>query len=270
MGLPSQEVHGEYRQVDIFLDLWKNRSPMWQENMPVSPSLQPNASQEEVGRRLKVFNNITLEYDVEELMRFCHLEVFRDRIREVEAVIDESYRLVDPKAAYKTVKISEVKGNRLVLEEGSVFESELLAEKFKCTSEIAVYVATIGPALERRVTELGPRELSKSFMMDCIGTYALRQVCDIIQEDFQPGGGERLSKFSPGDTAYWDIRQQKVLFEVLGSQEVEDITGVRLNESYTMIPRKSVSGVIGDTEEQFLECQICKRRCEYRRAPFKG
>jgi len=243
---------------------------MWQENMPVSPSLQPNASQEEVGRRLKVFSDITLQYDVEELMRFCHLEVFRDRIREVEAVIEESYRLVDPKAAYKTVKISEVKGNRLVLEGGSVFESELLAEKFKCTSEIAVYVATIGPALERRVTELGPRELSKSFMMDCIGTYALRQVCDIVQKDFQPGGGERLSKFSPGDTAYWDIKQQKVLFDVLGAEEVPNATGVRLNESYTMIPRKSVSGVMGDTEEQFQECQICKRRCEYRRAAFKG
>ena len=219
---------------------------------------------------MKAFSNIMLEYDVEELMRFCHLDVFRDRIREVEAVIDESYRLIDPKAVYKTVKIFEVKGNRLVLEGGSVFESELLAEKLKCASKIAVYVATIGPALERGVTELGPKELSKSFMMDCIGTYALRQVSDIIQKDFQPDGGERSSKFSPGDTAYWDIRQQKVLFEVLGAEEVRNLTGVRLNEYYIMTPRKSVSGVMGYTEEQFQECQICRRRCEYRRAPFKG
>jgi len=218
---------------------------------------------------LKVLSNITLQYDIEELMRFCHLDVFRDRIREVEAVIDESYRLIDPKAVYKTVKISEVKGNRLVLEGGSVFESELLAEKLKCTSEIAVYVATIGPALERRVTELGPKELSKSFIMDCIGTYVLRKVSDIIQKDFQPGGRERLSKFSPGDTVYWDIREQKVLFDLLDAKEVENVIGVRLNESYLMIPRKSVSGVIGDTKEQFQECQICKRRCEYRRAPFQ-
>lgn len=219
---------------------------------------------------MKILSNISLQYDVEELMRFCHLDVFRDRIREVEAVIDESYKLIDPKAVYKTVKIFEVKGSRLVLEGGSVFESELLAEKLKCTPEIAVYVATTGPALERRVTELGPKELSKSFIMDCIGTYALRQVSDIIQKDFQPGGVERLSKFSPGDTAYWDLREQKVLFHVLGAEEVQNVIGVSLNESYVMIPRKSVSGVIGDTKEQFQECQICKRRCEYRRAPFKG
>jgi len=219
---------------------------------------------------MKALGNITLHYDLDELMRFCHLNCFRDRMKEVEAVIEESYRLIDPKAVYKTVKISEVKGNRLVLEGGSVFESELLAEKFKCTSEIAVYVATIGPALEKRVTELGPKELSKSFMMDCIGTYALRQVSDIIQENLQPGGGERLSKFSPGDTAYWDIRQQRALFDILGAKEVERAIGVRLNEYCIMTPKKSVSGVMGLTEEQFLECQICKRRCEYRRAPFKG
>jgi len=219
---------------------------------------------------LKILSNISLQYDVEELMRFCHLDVFRDRTREVEAVIDESYRLIDPKAVYKTVKISEVKGSRLVLEGGSVFESELLSEKFKCTPEIAVYVATIGPALEKRVTELGPKELSKSFIIDCVGTYALREVSDIIQKDFQPAGGERLSRFSPGDTIYWDIKQQKVLFDFLGVEEVEKATGVRLNEQCVMIPRKSVSGVMGDTEEQFQECQICKRRCEYRRVPFKG
>jgi len=65
---------------------------------------------------LKAFNNITSKYDVEELMRLCHLDVFRDRIKEVEAVIEESYRLIDPKAVYKTVKISEIKGSLLALE----------------------------------------------------------------------------------------------------------------------------------------------------------
>jgi len=204
------------------------------------------------------------------LMRFCHIDCMRDKTREVEAVIDESYRLIEPRAVYKTVRISEVKGGRLVLEGGSVFESELLAEKFKCTPEIAVYVLTIGPALERRVSELASRELFKSFIMDCVGTYALRQVFDIVRKDFQPDGEGRLSKFSPGSTAYWDLRQQKVLFDVLGGEDVENVTGVRLNESCIMIPRKSVSGVMGNTEEQFQECQICKRRCEYRRAPFKG
>jgi len=238
--------------------------------MSASHSLQPDASQEVVRRQLKAFSNMMLEYDVEELVRFCHIDCMRDKAREVEAVIDESYRLIDPKAVYKTVKISEVKGGRLVLEGGSVFESKLLAEKFKCTPEIAVYVLTIGPALERRVSELASRELFKSFIMDCVGTYALRQVFDIVRKDFQPDGEGQLSKFSPGSTAYWDLRQQRVLFDVLGAEEVENVTGVRLNESYIMIPRKSVSGVMGNTEEQFQECQICKRRCEYRRAPFKG
>lgn len=219
---------------------------------------------------MKVFRNITLEYDVEDVTRFCHFQRIRDRIEDVEAVIEEAYGLIDPKAMYKKVKVSEVRGSRLILEGGSVLESELLAVKFKCTPEIAVYVETIGPALEARVAELATRELSKSFVMDCVGTYALHQVFEIIQKDFQPDGGERLSKFSPGSTSYWDIRQQKVLFEILGLEEVEKTVGVKLNEYCIMIPKKSVSGAMGLTEEQFLECQICKRRCEYRRTAFKG
>jgi len=43
---------------------------MWQENTPVSLGLQQDASQEAVGRQLKAFSNMMLEYDVEELMRF--------------------------------------------------------------------------------------------------------------------------------------------------------------------------------------------------------
>lgn len=219
---------------------------------------------------MKVFDNITLKCDVEELTSFCHLNYIKDKIENFEAIIEEGYGLLDPKAMYTVAEITEVKGDQLILRDGHVFESNLLAEKFKCNSEIAVYIVTIGSTLERHVTELGPKDLSRSFIIDCIGTYALNQIHGIISKDFRPRGGDRISKFSPGATAYWDLRQQKVLFDILGAENVEKITGVRLNEYYIMIPKKTVSGVMGDTEEQFHECQICKRRCEYRRAPFKG
>ncbi len=219
---------------------------------------------------MKVLSNITLQYETEELIRFCHLNRIDDRIGDIESIIDEGYRLLDPRAIYKVAKIVEVKEDQLILEGGEIFESKLLAEKFKCAHEIAVYVLTIGPALERRVTELGTSELHKSFIMDCVGTYALRQVFDLMKKDYRPNGTERISKFSPCSTAYWDITQQKVIFRILGADTVERVTGVRLNDFCIMIPRKSMSGVMGDTEKQFHECEICKIRCEYRRAPFKG
>jgi len=158
----------------------------------------------------------------------------------------------------------------LIIEDGEILESKLMAEKFKCAHELAVYVLTIGPALERRVSELGTSDLYKSFLLDCIGTYALRQVFNIMKKDYRPNEEERISKFSPGSTAYWELTQQKVIFRILGTESVERYAGVKLNDYCVMITRKSTSGAMGDTEKQFHECQYCKIRCEYRRAPFKA
>ena len=91
-----------------------------------------------------------------------------------------------------------------------------------------------------------------------------------MKKDYRPDSEERISKFSPGSTTYWDITQQKVIFRILDDKEVENTTGIKLNEHYIMIPRKSVSGVMGDTDKPFQECQFCKIRCEFRRAPFEG
>ncbi len=218
---------------------------------------------------LRILDDIRLEYDVGEIIRFCHLNRISNKIGDVKEIIEEGYSLIDPKAIYRISKI-ELKDDRLILEKEKVLTSKLLAEKFKCTPEAAVYVITIGPNLEKRVAELGVHDLYRAFIIDNVGTYALRQTFDLLKKDFKPNSPERISKFSPGSTTHWNIEQQKVIFDFLGIEKVRRATGVILNNYYVMIPRKSVSGVMGDTTTQFHECQICSRNCEYRKVPFTG
>lgn len=219
---------------------------------------------------LKIFENIKLEYDVDEIINFCHMERIKEKLDNIADTISEGYKLLDPKAMYEPIKIYEIKGSRLILDDGTFFESNLLAEELKCTNELAIYIVTVGPALEQKVAELGSIDLAKSFIIDCVGTYALSQIFNFIRKDYRPNNFRKISKFSPGSTSNWDMSQQRVLFDILGPKKVEEAIGVRLNEYCVMIPKKSVSGVMGETEEQFQECQICERRCEFRRAPFKG
>lgn len=219
--------------------------------------------------KLRVLTDIVLDYDIDELIRFCHLDRISDKIDNMQSIVVEGYKLLDPKAMYKTSRI-EVKEDHIILEGGKILSSKLLAEKFKCASEVAVYIVTIGPDLEKRVAELGLRDLYRSFILDNIGTYALRQVFEQMKKDFEPNHSKRISKFSPGSSSSWDINQQKIIFDFIGKEKVRELVGVTLNEHYVMIPRKSVSGVIGDTINQFHECQICEKNCEYRKAPFSG
>ncbi len=72
---------------------------------------------------------------------------------------------------------------------------------------------------------------------------------------------------SPGSLNDWGIEEQSPLFSILG--DVETAIGVRLNESFVMVPNKSLSGIYFPTEIQFYSCQLCHREnCPTRKAPY--
>jgi hypothetical protein len=71
-----------------------------------------------------------------------------------------------------------------------------------------------------------------------------------------------------GSADIWPITQQKELFSIFG--DVESLIGVRLTDTYLMLPIKSVSGVIFQTETTFETCQLCPREaCIGRRVEYK-
>ena len=69
---------------------------------------------------------------------------------------------------------------------------------------------------------------------------------------------------SPGQEG-WSIWQQQMLFGLLSAEEI----GVRLTESCLMLPRKSVSFVIGlgpEMRPDAVTCDFCSKRnrCRWR------
>ena len=76
-----------------------------------------------------------------------------------------------------------------------------------------------------------------------------------------------MSAMNPGSLEDWPISEQRQLFSILG--DVESLIGVRLTDSFLMLPIKSVSGVYFPKEITFQSCQLCPReRCQGRRAPY--
>jgi hypothetical protein len=74
---------------------------------------------------------------------------------------------------------------------------------------------------------------------------------------------------SPGQEG-WSIQQQRVVFGVVPAEEI----GVRLTSSCLMLPRKSVSFVIGlgpDMRADAVPCDYCSKRerCNWNRATAK-
>jgi len=112
---------------------------------------------------------------------------------------------------------------------------------FKGAEKTALCLCTIGPELEKKCSRLMERgDILKGFVLDCLGSEAVEDIARqsdlLIAERARDLGLWPSKRFSPG-YGIWDIKEQKYVFGLLPSDKV----GVRLTDTFMMIPRKSVS-----------------------------
>jgi hypothetical protein len=217
----------------------------------------------------QVVDHIPVEYDEEELWRELHVETLKDKRKEIASLIEESRELIEPKAVYTYFEVVRIEGDSVRLESGDVLKGVILADMLRCGQKVAPYVATIGPKLEDRASKLTEDNMFLAFILDKIGNYALEITKENIKSLVEKTLGDKVSNFGPGEGTgkLFGIEQQAVLFQIL--QPFNSI-GVQLTPSYLMIPKKSESGVFAVTDEEYVACQYCPKKCEERASAFKG
>jgi len=189
-------------------------------------------------------------------------------IASAKAVTDDLSALLDLAAVYNVLSVTDFHHETIELEGGGAFEGPLVARALAGAEKVALAVCTIGSALEERMDQLFAEDPVRAMALDGAGVAALRKVSDAVIADVREiaeehgwGSGMRAQ---PGQEG-WSIWQQKVLFDYLPT----DAIGVRLTDSCLMIPRKSVSLVIGmgpDMRPDAVACDFCSKRnrCPWR------
>jgi len=218
---------------------------------------------------LIVLKDVSLSLSVEEALTIGGLSRIADKIDNLGDLLDECVGLIRPAALYNYLKIERVIQEGVLVEDGKLLSSPRLAEELKCATEIAPYILTIGPDLERRVTETSHSRLLDSWILDNLGTYALRLLTRHLEERIKAEKGWEISRFSPGSTPSWELDQQEVIFSMFSKEKVQEAIGVCLTDQFVMIPKKSVSGIMGQTETVYHNCQECQKMCEYRQVPYR-
>lgn len=208
---------------------------------------------------------------VEDVLRGQGIEPERARpalVASAEDVIDELPDLLEPAAVLDVATVRDFHHKTVELEGEAGFDGPLVARALAGADQVAMAVCTIGLPLEQRLHELFSDDPMRAMALDGAGVAALRYVSDTViakirdmAEQSGLGSGMRAQ---PGQEG-WSIRQQRVLFDLLAVEEI----GVRLTDSYLMIPKKSVSFVIGmgpDMRPDAVACDFCskRRRCPWR------
>jgi len=193
----------------------------------------------------------------------------------IASLIDEclakSIPLLRPAFSHVLREVESVEGKISVLDDGSRFESEVVARLLEQCDKVAIYVSTIGSHIEDMSSALAEDGyITESYVVDAIGSSATEKLSETVHLRI---GLEAATlglcvsrRFSPG-YCDWHIDQQAVIFSIAGG----DSAGVQLTSDYLMLPRKSSSGIIGvgrcdGQVETYNPCVTCgKMACPGRR-----
>lgn len=219
---------------------------------------------------LKDFNIYIDEKIILRLLGYKDSEPDNEIVQSVREEIERCLEYISPSIAFKRLKINIVEENRVILENGVIFDGEFIAKKLQKCSYVIVGVTTLGRKLDEEVkSAFDSGDYLKGMIIDNIGTTAVEYVNktfwnDMVDEIKNTNTGI-TSRLSPGDTA-WSISEQRKIFQCLDEEDIE----VRLTESFMMIPFKSTSYVYGFGEGIGVArighvCSECSmKHCAYR------
>jgi hypothetical protein len=193
----------------------------------------------------------------------------------VNDYIENYHDFIASSYSYVIRDILSIEGNLVTVEdpiEGSItLKSRVIARLLERCEKVAIFALTIGNHLEDMVAYLAENKLVlQATVLDAIGSSAAERLADYVSDRIRRmanlEGFVTSWRFSPG-YCDWAVSQQKMVFKALS----DDTAGIRLTESLLMIPRKSVSGIIGiglpDKDiDNYNPCLTCKKKdCPGRR-----
>ncbi|UCH97470.1 MAG: hypothetical protein JSV88_11625 [Candidatus Aminicenantes bacterium] len=119
---------------------------------------------------------------------------------------------------------------------------------FPRADHLALFAFTLGKEISKEIErQFDVKNLALGYMLDSVASYCADKAAEAAQSIFynqlvsksQASESTRVLLYSPGYCG-WHVSGQKKLFEYLEPGRI----GIHLNESFLMVPLKSISGVL--------------------------
>lgn len=211
-----------------------------------------------------LLEDLEISLDRKQIRRYLRHGQNEGLKRQVESKVREAKTQLNPKCIYKIKEITP-----------ALKEEYNLPGPVREAAFVALAVSTIGSKLEQRVDQLmKDKKYSESVILDALGSAAISELSHKsaykIYDEAKSNGLGTTRVFEPGGgMAHWPVENQAFIFENLEADKI----GVKLTTSFTMLPKKSVSFVMGlgnnikQTKDLF-SCEGCPRTdCTYRYIP---
>jgi hypothetical protein len=216
---------------------------------------------------METLTSIPFALDADRFIAQAHVRPGSSDATELSALVELAKEVGCPKAAYAVCFVTGRDSDEVRVED-ACFRSRTLAHSLKSVERVFPILATCGHEMDERAPHRG--DMLMEFWWDLIKAHLLAaasaHLSDHLHRRFRLGK-TAIMRPGSGDASVWPIEQQKDLFALLGN--VEEEIGVRLTDSFLMVPNKTTSGLMYPTETDFRSCGVCHREnCPGRHAAF--
>ena len=201
--------------------------------------------------------------DVVETRRYAGLrkDINFDEKKILEAC-EEAQILIDVQGNWEIYNY-DYKNQIILSEIPVIIEGKSIGNHLNNCDKVICMAVTVGENIEKEVTKKFQKgEYTSSILLDAAATTAVEQAADAIEKAIEQNplirGYSMRWRFSPG-YGDWSLSQQVNLFHLSNAETI----GIRLSSSMMMIPRKSVTAIIGLINNKAKEeKKIKKSNCE--------
>ena len=192
----------------------------------------------------------------------------RHLVEIAQRALNEGQALLEPLVIYRKLAVQGLEHECLVLAGGATLIGRLIGQHLASAEQVVVILCTIGDALENHVSEIIKTDPSYGLALDGFGSAAVEilatDACNYFGEQAGAEGMDRTIPFNPGMVG-WPVEEgQMQIFNIFNDHEID----IKLTSSGMMIPRKSISMVLGlgaDLTSTGRACDYCNMRetCSY-------
>lgn len=194
---------------------------------------------------MPVYNAQILKLDVAETRRYAGLnraEKFSEE--NIVEACEEALLFLDVRGIWKIYDYDDE--NKIVMSDPHFkILGESIQKHLSGCDKVVCMAVTIGEKIENEITtRFKQNHYFDAMLMDAAATVAVEQAADEMEKAIKLEVAKESYKarwrYSPG-YGDWNLTQQKKFFNIVGAKEI----GMRLSISMMLIPRKSITAIIG-------------------------
>lgn len=216
---------------------------------------------------------IDYSINIDEAIRYMGYRGFTPAEREMALIKDCEKQLreyIEPAWIYRAFPIEQTEDGILLKGTSLILGGSDIRGHLEGCGSCVLFCATAGSKADELIRLKEKEDMIQGYITDCLASAAVEGVCDALEAELADKLPDKhlTWRFSPG---YGDLPLD-IQPKILAVLEAGKRAGVSCTESLLMIPRKTVTAVVGISDKPIAKkkqgCALCsmKDRCTFRKA----